>query len=93
MRHRARTDENQRQIVGALRRMGASVLHLHQLGHGAPDIVIGYRGINLLVEIKHQRGKLTEDEQTFADTWRGNVAIVRDVDEAIKLLSALMPSN
>ena len=52
MRKKARVDANQKEIVQQLRKRGISVLHTHQLGKGAPDIVIGYMNQNYLIEIK-----------------------------------------
>jgi len=88
-----RTDANQVAIVGALRQLGATVQHLHTVGRGCPDILIGYRGVNLLAEIKDgskipSKRKLTPDEVNWHQAWRGQVAIINSVDEAIKLLEA-----
>ena len=82
----AKVDRNQPAIVEELRGAGASVLLLHQVGHGCPDVLIGWRGVNLLVEIKSDVGKLTDDEREFFDTWRGQVTIVRTVEDARRLL-------
>jgi len=57
MRQRAKVDANQKQIVNALRKCGYSVLHLHTLGKGAPDIVVGVSGMNYLFEIKSVVGR------------------------------------
>lgn len=91
MRKRARVDANQAEIVAALRGVGASVLHTHQLGSGAPDIVVGYAGTNYLVELKDGRRppserQLTPDERDWHDAWRGNVAVVKSVEEALTLI-------
>ena len=85
----AKVDRNQPAIVEELRGAGASVLLLHQVGHGCPDVLIGWRGVNLLVEIKSDVGKLTDDERRFFDTWRGQVTIVRTVEDAIRLLETI----
>jgi hypothetical protein len=89
---RARVDANQPQVVAAFRRMGATVLHLHALGKGAPDILVGHRGKNALVEIKDgakppSSQKLTKDEVIFHAEWRGQVAIINSVDEAIAFIT------
>lgn len=93
----ARVDDNQKSIVAALRKMGASVLHLHTIGAGCPDILVGIKGKNsrlhnLLVEIKDgskppSARKLTPDEEKFHAAWRGQVAIVNSVDEAIAFIT------
>ncbi len=94
MRLDARTDDNQNEIVQALRDVGASVAITSALGSGFPDIVAGYRGINYLIEIKDgskppSRRRLTPDEQEFHDLWRGAVIVVKDVDEALKAVGAI----
>ena len=70
MRRRARVDANQKEIVAKLRKFGCSILHTHQLGKGAPDIIIGYNNLNYLIEIKDgsktkSQQKLTPDELNF----------------------------
>lgn len=89
MRQRARIDANQKDIVAALRAIGCDVLHLHQIGKGAPDVLVGYRGKCLLLELKDgskpkAAQKLTPDEQRFHDSWRGQIAVVRSPEEAVK---------
>ena len=44
MRRIARVDRNQAEIVQALRSMGATVQHLHTIGKGCPDILVGFGG-------------------------------------------------
>jgi hypothetical protein len=87
-----RVDDNQKEIVQAARQMGASVLPIHELGKGAPDLLIGWRGKNYLVEAKDgnkspSRRKLTEDEEFFHTTWRGQVVIINSVSEIISFLN------
>ena len=89
-----RTDANQTQIVKTLRKLGASVLVLSGVGHGCPDILAGYRGQNVLIEIKDgskppSGRKLTEHEQAFFDGWRGQVDIVKSEEEAVALVGKL----
>ena len=91
MRRAARVDSNQKEIVQALRKAGASVAHTHTIGQGFPDIVVGHRGKNLLLEIKDgsltpSRRKLTEDEYEFHEAWRGQINIVESVEDALGLL-------
>lgn len=88
MRTRARVDTNQPAIVEALRGAGATVIHLHTIGRGCPDIAVGIHGRNYLMEIKDgdkspSKQKLTRDEQEWHDAWRGQVCIVSSADEAL----------
>lgn len=90
-RRAAKVDRNQREIVDALRKVGATVHPLHTVGAGCPDILIGYRGRNLLAEIKDgakppSAQGLTPVQVFWHETWRGQVAIVTSVDEALALL-------
>lgn len=89
MRLAARTDANQKEIVEALRAAYCSVVHLHAVGKGCPDIAVGYQGHTYFMEIKTDSGKLTPSEQRFMDEWRGHYAIVRTPDEALKAIGVM----
>jgi hypothetical protein len=47
-----KVDDNQRSVVMALRAIGCLVHHTHEAGGGFPDLLVGYRGRWLPVEIK-----------------------------------------
>lgn len=86
-----RKDTNQNAIEKALMQIGASVQSLHMIGSGCPDLLVGFRGTNFLLEVKDgdkppSERKLTADEQTWHDTWNGAVFIVYSVLDAINLL-------
>lgn len=90
MRTRARIDINQTEIVVALRRCGASVLHLHQIGNGCPDILIRLpNGEMHLCEIKNgnRKWKLEPEQVKFHDEW-GPIAILDSVESAISWINA-----
>jgi len=91
MRKAAKTDRNQIEIVGVLRQIGASVQSLAATGKGCPDLLVGYRGINYLMEIKDgekvpSARELTIDQKHWHSLWRGSVYVVKSVDEALKIL-------
>jgi Holliday junction resolvase len=86
MRLRARVDKNQKEIVECFREKGATVFPTHQLGKGFPDLVVGYAGRNLLVEVKSEKGALTEDERLFHSVWRGEVRTVRTKEDVRTVL-------
>lgn len=93
MRRAARTDANQEAIVAALRSAGASVQQLSAVGKGCPDLLVGFRGQNWLLECK-DGGKtpgnrpLTEDQMRWMKDWRGAVTVVLSPGEALKVVGA-----
>jgi hypothetical protein len=81
-----RVDANQSLIVAALRAMGASVQILSTVGHGCPDLLVAFRGKNVVMEIKMPGGKLTKDEWIWHHEWHGDHYVVHSVEEAIDIL-------
>jgi hypothetical protein len=91
-----RVDANQAAIVKALRGYGCSVTHLHGVGLGCPDLLLGIHGRTGLVEIKtpaagrKKDGGRTDDQIKWWDEWRGGpVALVTDVDSALRFARLL----
>lgn len=87
-----RVDGNQAEIVKELRRAGATVQHSHAIGHGCPDLIIGFRGENFLLEVKDgskppSKRRLTPDEEKWHAAWAGQVAIVTSSDEALAVIT------
>lgn len=92
MRRSARVDDNQADIVAALRYVGCSVTSLASVGRGFPDIIVGYDGKNYLMEIKDgrkcpSRRKLTPEEKKWHEAWKGQVAVVESVEDALRVVS------
>ena len=84
MRRRARIDKNHAEIVAALRAVGCSVQSLASIGHGCPDLLVGFQGRDVLMEVKSVGGKLTADEADWHGAWKGEKPIVVwSVDEAL----------
>ena len=91
MRRAAATDRNQGEIVSALRRAGVTVQPLHRVGEGCPDLLCGFRGKNVLIEVKDGQKapsdrRLTTDQVDWHNGWKGQVAVVESVDGALRLL-------
>jgi len=91
MRRAARIDANQTQIVSALRSVGASVELLSAVGKGCPDLLVGYRGMNILMEVKDgnkppSERKLTSDQIVWHTDWKGVVFLVTSVHDALDAL-------
>jgi len=81
MRHRA--DNNQAEIVAALEEIGCTVYKI-----GRPtDLLVGYRTHNFLLECKGRHGTLTRFQKEYFPKWRGQLRIVKSVDDAIELVT------
>ena len=90
----AKIDANQPAVVKAFRDAGASVTLLHRVGEGCPDAVVGWRGVNLLVEIKDgdkppSAQKLTPAQQDWHRDWRGQCCVVNSPQAALVLLGVI----
>lgn len=91
-RRAAKVDINQREIVSALRAVGAFVQSLAAVGAGVPDLMVGFRGETHLLEVKSRLAKRANGGRTDAQVawhslWRGRpVVIVRTVDEALNAI-------
>lgn len=89
MRLRARTDENQQLIIDGLRAAHRSVAPLHAVGDGIPDLLVGFQGYNFLLEVKRdKKAKLTPDQLEFHASWRGQRAVVTNLEEALNVTAA-----
>lgn len=95
MRRAAKIDANQTQVVEALRAAGAIVQSLAAVGQGVPDLLVGFQGKTLLMEVKDGRKppsqrQLTEDQLKWHGAWRGGpVAIVDGPDAALRMLGVM----
>ena len=85
MRHAARTDDSQPEIVKALRAVGCCVYVV-----GLPlDLLVSYRRPGsketrtLLIEVKDADGRLTATQRDFMASWIGEHHVVRSPSEAV----------
>lgn len=72
----AKVDANQKDIVAALRKAGAKVYVSSSFGRGFPDLIVGYQGQWVLLEIKDgakppSAQKLTKDQEKFHAEFAG----------------------
>ena len=70
-----KVDKNQKQVVKELRELGFSVALTHMVHKGFPDFVVGFHGLNILIELKSENGTLTKDETVFINTHKGKVIV------------------
>lgn len=99
MKYASKADRNQPEIVAALRGMGAVVQHLHMVGKGCPDLMVGWKGNTVLLEVKDGEAKpsarkLTPDEIEWHRSWVGGpLYVVSSSAEAVGVVYALSMST
>lgn len=84
-----RVDTNQPEIVATFRDMNCTVCHLHAVGRGVPDLLVGCRGINLLVECKTKTGVLNTLQREWHTNWKGQVVVCHSAREAADVVFAV----
>ena len=87
MRYAARVDQNQDQIVSALRAAGAYVWII-----GLPvDLLVGYNGQTYLVEVKTNSKKgLTKLQQVFFEKWAGGcLERIEGPEQALRMIGVI----
>lgn len=97
MRTYGRTDDNQTEMVSALRRVGAKVQSLANIGEGCPDLLVLYRGAIFLLEVKDgskpkSKQKLTPDEIEWHEDARHRgvaVHVVNTIELALQTIGAI----
>jgi hypothetical protein len=94
---RPRVDQNQAEIVEALRAIpGVKVAVTSAVGSGFGDIIVGYRGFNFMFEIKDPTKpkadqELTPDQKKFHSEWTGQVQKVFSLKEIITAMTGWNP--
>ena len=95
MRRAAKRDHSEPEIIAALKNLGCSVEQLS--GEDIPDLLVGYRGVNFLFEVKTGSAALTEGQRKWHEGWMGlPVALVRcpmDALDAINFTWAPAPKR
>jgi len=96
LRLAARIDENQPEIVLALRKMGAGVTTLHSVGHGVSDILVSWRQRWFVMEIKNPTKpkadqELTKDQKVWIAEQKAPVYIVTSPLEAVTFMQMVKP--
>ena len=92
MRQAAKIDDNQSQIVRALRKAGCNVMSLAAVGNGCPDLLAYRAGVLTMLEVKDgakspSRRKLTPHQERFHVDWP--VQIVTNEIEALAAVGIL----
>lgn len=103
MNHRAKQrDANESVIIDRLRAVGATVQQLNE--KGTPDLLVGFRGVNHLLEVKNPeskfsirggirskgRGTLRATQVQWFAAWKGAPVVeVINSDEALVAIGAV----
>ncbi len=91
-----RVDDNQSAVTKALRAEGWTVQHLHAVGKGCPDLLVGVSGYNtkqnFLLEVKDGKKtwKLTPDQVIWHYNWKGQVDVVISPENAVETIKKLL---
>lgn len=87
-------DKNQAEVISWYEELYCSVVDLHGIGFGCPDLMIGLSGRTELVEVKTEVGHAEATQVRFNRDWRGSkvktvtthadvIAHVQDVRERV----------
>jgi len=91
----AKIDANHEAVVTVLRAAGASVQSLAGVGKGVPDLLVGYKGQTLLMEIKDgfkapSARLLNKDQLRWHGNWKGGaLAVVDSPDAALRMIGVI----
>lgn len=91
----AKIDANQEAVVTALRTAGATVQSLANVGKGVPDLLVGYKGQTMLMEIKDgfkapSARLLNKDQLRWHGNWKGGaLAVVDSPDAALRMIGVI----
>lgn len=91
MRRAARVDDNQEEIVRALRAVGVWVCVTSSMGAGFPDLLVWFRGRFVLMEVKDPTKpkadrQLTPAQKAFHARCPGPVHVVESAADAFRVL-------
>ena len=95
MKYGAKKDANHNDVVDALKAIGVSVIDTSHVGCGFPDVILGFAGKTMLMEIKNPKtsyGKrgLNKNQAKWKELWTGGpYAVVDSVDAAIRAVRLL----
>ncbi len=83
-----KVDDNQKEIVEALRRTNHQVTVMNILPPGFPDLIVSRAGYSFFIEVKAEKvGRLTKAQYKFHNDWQGPpIRIVHNIDEAFEAI-------
>lgn len=90
-------DANEPEIIDALKRVGATVEPI-VTGEGVPDLLVGFREQNFLIEVKPlpvkgevfaSKVQLNPTQVKWHKAWKGQKAVARTPEEALIVIGAI----
>lgn len=84
----AKRDMTEREIVETVRAVGGTVVQISGVP-GCPDLLIGFRGQNFLIECKSPGGRLNARQRAFWSVWRGQAEVCWTPDEVLRAIGAI----
>ena len=89
MRRAAKKDDNHNEIVKYLEKAGCLVLDLSRVGEGCTDLIVGYRKVLYMVEIKDGKKppsarELTPAQEKFHEKWKNYPIFILKDDEDVR---------
>ena len=98
IRRAAKIDDNQNELVALIRAMGVSVAITSAAHDGFTDLVIGFGGVTVLVEVKDgskepARRKLTPQQVTFHGSFKGAITVIENEQQAVELVSRIRQAS
>lgn len=93
-RRAAKTDDNQKEIVDFFKSTGCSVLITSAAHDGMTDLIVGKKGVTVLVEVKDgnkspSQRQLTDKQEKIHNTFDGAITVIEDLEQAAALLTEL----
>ena len=82
-RHSEHGDAIQPAAEAALEKIGASTVSLVPVGNGCGDILVGWHGVNVLLELKSGNKPQRENQKKFEAGWNGQYAVAHSPEEAV----------
>lgn len=85
-KYAAKRDKVESEIRAALETIpGLSVAVIS--AKAIPDLLLGWQGVNYLIEVKSKGGKLTPDQVQFHTEWNGQIAVCKTLEEVLEVLN------
>ena len=88
-RYNPKRDANELEIVNYLKARGLSVERLNT----PLDLLVGYKKINYLVEIKMPKKTLNAKQVEFTENWQGQFIVINSIEQAGRFVDALRSNN